>query len=124
MRSLSPPAAADDGSQGGPALRRATLVLSATQLISWGVWFYAFPLAAPAITASAGWSPLVLSLAFSSALLVGNFIFGGDSCTQVIGLRTRGVEIEDVHQPRLITGDEQAGIMDRFWRSTVCLADR
>lgn len=70
MRFLPPPAAAEVRGQGGPTLRRATLVLSATQLISWGVWFYAFPLAAPAITASAGWSPLVLSLGFSGALLV------------------------------------------------------
>jgi MFS family permease len=46
------------------------MALSAAQLISWGVWFYAFPLAAPAITAGAGWSPAVLSLAFSGALLV------------------------------------------------------
>ena len=70
MRFLSPPAAAEPSDQGGPALRRATLVLSATQLISWGAWFYAFPLAAPAITTSAGWSPLVLSFGFSGALLV------------------------------------------------------
>ncbi len=50
--------------------------------------------------------------------------FGGENGTQVIGLRTRGVEIEDFHQPRLMTGGEQAAIMDRFWRSTDWLADR
>jgi hypothetical protein len=32
------------------------------------------------------------------------------------------VEIEDFHQPRLMTAGEQAGLMDRFWRSTDRLA--
>jgi len=44
--------------------------------------------------------------------------------SQVVGLRTHGVEIEDFHQPRLMTGAEQAAIMDRFWRSTDRLAGR
>ena len=56
--------------------------------------------------------------------LILELVFGGESGTQVIGLRTRGVEIEDFHQPRLMTGGEQAAIMDRFWRSTDWLADR
>ena len=43
---------------------------------------------------------------------------------QVVGLRTHGVEIEDFHQPRLMTDGEQAAIMDRFWRSTDRLAGR
>ena len=41
-----------------------------------------------------------------------------------MGLRTRGVEIEDFNQPRLMTGGEQAAVMDRFWASTDRLASR
>ncbi len=44
--------------------------------------------------------------------------------SQVAGIRTRGVEIQDFHQPRLMTEGEQAAIMDRFWRSTDRLAER
>ncbi|MDP9366741.1 MAG: CapA family protein, partial [Chloroflexota bacterium] len=44
--------------------------------------------------------------------------------SQVVGIRTRGVEIQDFHQPRLMTEGEQAAIMDRFWRSTDWLAER
>jgi len=42
----------------------------------------------------------------------------------VAGIRFRGVEIEDFCQPRLMTGGEQATIMDRFWRNTDRLAGR
>jgi hypothetical protein len=42
----------------------------------------------------------------------------------IVGIRLRGVEIEDFCQPRLMTADEQAEIMDRFWRSTDMLASR
>ncbi|MDQ3045113.1 MAG: CapA family protein, partial [Chloroflexota bacterium] len=38
--------------------------------------------------------------------------------SRVVGIRTRGIEVEDFHQPRLMSGGEQAAIMDRFWRST------
>lgn len=44
--------------------------------------------------------------------------------TKVVGIRLRGVEIEDFCQPRLMTASEQAAIMDRFWRSTDILAGR
>lgn len=37
---------------------------------------------------------------------------------RVVGLRCHGVEIEDFHQPRLMSAGEQAGLMDRFWAST------
>ncbi len=42
----------------------------------------------------------------------------------VVGLRTRGVEIEDFNQPRLMTAGEHASLMDRFWWSTDRLAER
>ena len=43
---------------------------------------------------------------------------------KVVGLRPRGVEIEDFNQPRLMSAGEQASIMDRFWWSTDRLRDR
>ena len=43
---------------------------------------------------------------------------------RVVGLRCHGVEIEDFHQPRLMTAGEQAGLMDRFWAATDRLAAR
>lgn len=42
----------------------------------------------------------------------------------VVGLRMRGVEIVDFHQPRLMTDSEHAALMDRFWRQTDALAAR
>ncbi len=43
---------------------------------------------------------------------------------RVVGLRCHGVEIEDFHQPRLMTAGEQAALMDRFWANTDRLAAR
>lgn len=37
---------------------------------------------------------------------------------RVVGLRVRGVEIEDFNQPRLMTAGEHASQMDRFWSAT------
>lgn len=37
---------------------------------------------------------------------------------KVIGIRVRGVEIEDFNQPRLMTAGEHASQMDRFWSAT------
>ena len=42
----------------------------------------------------------------------------------IVGLRFHGVEIEDFHQPRLMTSGEQAALMDRFWAATDRLASR
>ena len=52
--------------------------------------------------------------------LILELVMRGDRCVQ---LRTRGVEIEDFNQPRLMTAGEQAAIMDRFWASTDRIAD-
>jgi poly-gamma-glutamate synthesis protein (capsule biosynthesis protein) len=43
---------------------------------------------------------------------------------KVVGLRTRGVEIEDFNQPRLMSAGEHASIMDRFWWSTDRIRER
>jgi poly-gamma-glutamate capsule biosynthesis protein CapA/YwtB (metallophosphatase superfamily) len=53
--------------------------------------------------------------------LILELVIRGGKC---VGLRTRGVEIEDFNQPRLMSGGEQAAIMDRFWASTDRLAER
>jgi poly-gamma-glutamate synthesis protein (capsule biosynthesis protein) len=42
----------------------------------------------------------------------------------VVGIRFRGVEIEDFNQPRLMSGAEHAAIMDRFWRGSDRIAAR
>ena len=47
--------------------------------------------------------------------LILELVMRGDVC---VGVRTRGVEIEDFNQPRLMTAGEQAAIMDRFWLTT------
>jgi poly-gamma-glutamate synthesis protein (capsule biosynthesis protein) len=44
--------------------------------------------------------------------------------TTIAGLRFHGVEIEDFHQPRQMSGGEQAALMDRFWAATDRLAAR
>jgi poly-gamma-glutamate capsule biosynthesis protein CapA/YwtB (metallophosphatase superfamily) len=44
--------------------------------------------------------------------------------TAIVGLRFHGVEIEDFHQPRLMSSGEQAALMDRFWAATDRLAAR
>src|SRR5215207_4007539 len=58
---------------GSSALRRATLTLAIAQLVSWGVLFYGFAVAAPEITRDTGWSDGVVSGAFSIGLLIAGF---------------------------------------------------
>ncbi|MEU8890852.1 MFS transporter [Streptomyces sp. NPDC048442] len=50
---------------------RAVLpALCATQITSWGIVYYAFPVLNPQINADTGWSPTATTAAFSAALLV------------------------------------------------------
>ncbi|MFF8845023.1 MFS transporter [Streptomyces sp. NPDC015127] len=44
--------------------------MCATQITSWGVLYYAFPVLVPAVTADTGWTPAATTGAFSAALLV------------------------------------------------------
>jgi poly-gamma-glutamate capsule biosynthesis protein CapA/YwtB (metallophosphatase superfamily) len=37
---------------------------------------------------------------------------------KIVGLRPKGIEIEDFHVPRLMSAGEHAALMDRFWLST------
>ncbi|MFC5175268.1 MFS transporter [Nocardioides taihuensis] len=51
-------------------LRRAVAVLCTTEITSWGVLYYAFPVLSDAITADTGWSPTLTMGAFSVGLVV------------------------------------------------------
>lgn len=54
-----------------PARPRAVLpALCATQITSWGIIYYAFPVLLPRLSADTGWSPSAVTAAFSAALLV------------------------------------------------------
>lgn len=50
--------------------RRALATLCLTQIVGWGVLYYSFPVALPAITADTGWSEPSTTAAFSAALIV------------------------------------------------------
>ncbi|QYX80242.1 MFS transporter [Streptomyces akebiae] len=50
--------------------RAALPALCATQITSWGIVYYAFPVLNPQITASTGWSSSATTAAFSGALLI------------------------------------------------------
>ena len=47
-------------------LRRVLTVLCVTEIISWGVLYYAFPVLAPSIAADTGWSIATITAAFST----------------------------------------------------------
>jgi MFS family permease len=50
--------------------RRVLAVLCVTQIVSWGVLYYAFPVLAPSIAADTGWSIAAVTAAFSGGLVV------------------------------------------------------
>jgi MFS family permease len=50
--------------------QRALVALSITQITSWGVLYYAFPVALADITADTGWSATATTAAFSAGLIV------------------------------------------------------
>lgn len=54
----------------GIARRRALIVLCATEVTSYGVLFYAFPVMATNIAAATGWSTISITAGFSAAQLV------------------------------------------------------
>ncbi|NMH98337.1 MFS transporter [Pseudonocardia acidicola] len=55
-------------------LRRVLVVLCVTEVVSWGVLYYAFPVLTPSIAADTGWSPSALTAAFSAALVVAGLV--------------------------------------------------
>lgn len=52
------------------ALRRVLAVLCMTEIVSWGVLYYAFPVLAPTIAADTGWPIATITAAFSAGLVV------------------------------------------------------
>ncbi|WP_308283664.1 MFS transporter [Pseudonocardia oceani] len=52
------------------ALRRVLVVLCATEVVSWGILYYAFPVLASSITADTGWPLSTVTAAFSTGLVV------------------------------------------------------
>jgi len=55
---------------GGTGLRAVLTVLCVTEITSWGVLYYAFPVLAPTIATSTGWSSVAVTAAFSLSLIV------------------------------------------------------
>jgi Major Facilitator Superfamily len=55
---------------GRPALRWALVALCLTQITSWGVLYYAFPVLADALATDTGWSRPSVTAAFSASLIV------------------------------------------------------
>ncbi len=53
-----------------PGRRRVLSILCLTEITSWGILYYAFPVLSPAITADTGWSTSVIVAAFSVSQLV------------------------------------------------------
>ena len=51
-------------------LRRILVTLCVTQVTSWGILYYAFPVLSGRISAATGWSPPALTAAFSAGLVV------------------------------------------------------
>jgi MFS family permease len=62
--------AVEAGVPGRTALRRVLAVLCLTEITSWGVLYYAFPVLAPSISADTGWSVSTITAGFSAGLVV------------------------------------------------------
>jgi MFS family permease len=60
----------EPGSLSRAGLRRVLAVLCGTEITSWGVLYYAFPVLAPGMAAETGWSIGTITAAFSLGLLV------------------------------------------------------
>jgi MFS family permease len=60
----------EPGALSRAGLRRVLAVLCATEITSWGVLYYAFPVLAAGITADTGWSIGTITAAFSLGLVV------------------------------------------------------
>lgn len=68
-----------------PGLSRAVVVLCVTEIVSWGVLFYAFPVLTTSIAADEGWPMVWLVAAFTLALVVSG------ACGVWVGRRIDGV---------------------------------
>lgn len=57
-----------------PGLRAVLVALCVTEITSWGILYYAFPVLAPAIKDDTGWSTSASTAAFSLALVVSGIV--------------------------------------------------
>jgi MFS family permease len=64
------PMTTESGPLSRAGLRRVLAVLCVTEIVSWGVLYYAFPVLAGGIAADTGWSIGTITAAFSLALVV------------------------------------------------------
>lgn len=55
-------------------LRRVLIVLCTTEIISWGVLYYAFPVLLPTISAHTGWSLAAITAGFSASQIVAGLV--------------------------------------------------
>ncbi|WP_214370771.1 MFS transporter, partial [Pseudonocardia sp. H11422] len=62
--------ATEPGTLSRVGLRRVLVVLCITEITSWGVLYYAFPVLAPSIAARTGWPISTITAAFSIGLVV------------------------------------------------------
>jgi len=76
-RATSPPTQGGKAATGAfadglpdPGLRRVVIVLCTTQIVAWGVLFYAFPVLAPTIAETEGWSLTTLMAAFTGTQVI------------------------------------------------------
>ncbi|SPT51335.1 MFS transporter [Actinomadura madurae] len=92
--------AVDTGVAGGVASRVPLLALCVTEITSWGVLYYAFPVLAPGISRDTGWSTSAITAAFSAALILA--ALGGIPLGRAL----------DRHGPRLpMTGGSVLGVL-------------
>ena len=63
---MAPGAAGDAPARGG-SRRQALAALCVTEIVSYGVIYYAFPVLAAQITAGTGWSRTAVTAAYSAA---------------------------------------------------------
>lgn len=68
MTGTAPPGGRDGPHR--PALGTVLAGLCVTEIVSWGVLYYAFPVLAPRIVADTGWSNASITAAFSAGLVV------------------------------------------------------
>jgi len=88
-RAVSQPIA-QPGALDRSGLRRVLWIFSVTQITSWGVLYYAFAVLFQPMAVDTGWSPVFLTAAFSSGLVVSG------ACGIFVGRRL------DSHGPRTI----------------------
>ncbi|TXL62168.1 MFS transporter [Aeromicrobium terrae] len=62
------------GSLDGPGLRRAVTTLCITEIVSWGILYYAFAVLSSDIVDDTGWSQTAVTAAFSLSLVVSGLV--------------------------------------------------